>query len=64
MGGGDLYFAEKILDQNTAIHFWGLKINIKQVAQWAAMAHNGASILFGDTLIYNAQRQVTLNLKQ
>ena len=36
----------------------------KQVAQWARIAHLGASIVFGDTLIYDAQRQVTLNLKQ
>ena len=31
----------------------------KQVAQWATIAHLGASIMFGDTLIYDAQRQVT-----
>ena len=37
---------------------------IKQVAQWATIAHLGASIKFGDALIYDAQRQVTLNLKQ
>ena len=37
---------------------------LKQVAQWAAIAHLGASIMFGDTLIYDAQKQVTLNLKQ
>ena len=36
----------------------------KQVAQWATIAHLGASIMFGDTSIYDAQRQVTLNLKQ
>ena len=36
----------------------------KQVAQWATIAHNEASIMFGDTIIYDAQRQVTLNLKQ
>ena len=36
----------------------------KQVAQWATVAHLGTSILFGDTIIYGAQRQVTLNLKQ
>ena len=35
----------------------------KQVAQWATIAHHGASIMFGDT-IYDAQRQITLNLKQ
>ena len=35
----------------------------KQVAQWATIAHHGASIMFEDTTIYNAQRQVTLNLK-
>ena len=37
---------------------------IKQVAQWATIAHHGASIMFGDTIIYDAQRQITLNLKQ
>ena len=36
----------------------------KHVAQWVTIAHLGASIMFGDTLIYDAQRQVTLNLKQ
>ena len=37
---------------------------VKQVAQWATIAHHGASIMFGDTIIYDAQRQITLNLKQ
>ena len=36
----------------------------KQVAQWATIAHLGASIMFGDTIIYDARRQVILNLKQ
>ena len=36
----------------------------KKVAQWAPIAHLGASIMFRDTIIYDAQRQVTLNLKQ
>ena len=36
----------------------------QQVAQWATIAHLGASIMFGDTIIDDAQRQVTLNLKQ
>ena len=36
----------------------------KQVAQCAMIAHLVASIMFGDTIIYDAQRQVTLNLKQ
>ena len=39
-----------------------IKIN-KQVAQWATIAHLGASIMFGNTIIYDAQWQVTLNLK-
>ena len=34
---------------------------IKQVAQWATIAHLGASIMFGDTIIDEAQGQVTLN---
>ena len=37
---------------------------LRQVAQWATMAHHGASIMFGDTIIYDAQRQITLNWKQ
>ena len=37
---------------------------IKQVAQWATIAHFGASIIFGDTLLYGVQRQVTQTLKQ
>ena len=37
---------------------------IKQVAQWATIAHLRASIIFGDTIIDDADRQVTLNLKQ
>ena len=36
----------------------------KQVALWATIAHHRASIMFGDTIIYDAQRQITLNLKQ
>ena len=36
----------------------------KQVAQWATIAHHGASIMFGDTISYDAQKQITLNLKQ
>ena len=36
----------------------------KQVANGATIAHLGASIMFGDSIIYDAQRQVTLNLKQ
>ena len=41
-----------------------LSIQLKQVAQWATTAHHGASIMFGDTIIYDVQRQITLNLKQ
>ena len=33
-------------------------------AQWALIAHLGASIMFEDTLIYDTVRQVTLNLKK
>ena len=36
----------------------------QQVAQWATIAHLGASIVFGDTIIDDAQGQVTLYLKQ
>ena len=32
--------------------------------QWATIAHLGACIMFGYTIIDDAQRQVTLNLKQ
>ena len=37
---------------------------LEQVAQWATIAHLGASIMYGDTIIDDAQRQVTPNLKQ
>ena len=36
----------------------------KQVAKWATIAHHGVSITFEDTIIYDAQRQITLTLKQ
>ena len=40
-------------------------VNIhKQVAQWAAIAHLKASIMLGDTFIFDVQRQVTLSLKK
>ena len=39
-------------------------MKMKQVAQWATIAHLGASIMFKDTIIDDAQRRVTLNLKQ
>ena len=35
----------------------------EQVAQWETIAHLGTS-MFGDTIIYDALRQVTLSLKQ
>ena len=38
--------------------------DIKQVAQWATIAHLGASIMFGAAIIDDAQWQVNLNLKQ
>ena len=41
-----------------------LSVSFKQVAQWATIAHLGASIMFGDTIMDDAQRQVTMNLKQ
>ena len=45
-----------------------LKTNVmwitKQVAQWATIANLRASIMFGDTIIDDAERQVILNLKQ
>ena len=44
-------------------HSFG-QFNFTQVAQWATIAQLGASIVVGDTIIYDAQRQVTLNLKQ
>ena len=40
------------------------KTTMKQVAKWATIPLLGASILFGDTIINVAQRQITLNLKQ
>ena len=33
---------------------------LEQVAQWATIANLGASIMFGNTIIYDAQWQVTL----
>ena len=33
----------------------------QQVAQWATIAYLGASIMFGDNIILDAQWQVTLN---
>ena len=36
----------------------------KQVAQGATFANQGANIMFGDTIVDDTQRQVTLNLKQ
>ena len=36
----------------------------RQVAKWAMIALLGASIMFGDTITYDAQMQVTLNLNQ
>ena len=49
---------------NTIKRKW-LKVTsyFQQVAQWATIAHLGASIMFGKTIIYDAQWQVTLNLK-
>ena len=39
-------------------------LETKQVAHWATIAHLGAGIMFGDTIIDDVQRQVTLTLKQ
>ena len=56
------------LDTNDGLYLYHIPVparrNDKQVAQWATIAHHGASIMFGDTIIYDAQRQITLNLKQ
>ena len=41
-----------------------IKLLFKQVAQWATIAQLEVSIMFGDTLKYDTQRKVTLNLKQ
>ena len=41
-----------------------IELKFKQVAQWAAIAHLRASMMFGDTIIYDDLRQITLNLKQ
>ena len=35
----------------------------KHVAQWATIAHLRARIMFGNTIFYNAQKQVTLEKK-
>ena len=48
-----------------SMYSWaGAAGNLKQVAQWVTIAHLEASIMFGDTIIDDAQRQVSLNLKQ
>ena len=44
--------------------FWFKDHNLKQVAQWATIGHDGPSIMFEDTIIYDAQRQVILNSDQ
>ena len=36
----------------------------EQVAQCARIAHLKASTMFGDTINYDALKQITLNLKQ
>ena len=41
---------------NIEYHF----AEIQQVAQWATIAHLGASIMFGKSIIYDAQWQVAL----
>ena len=41
---------------NIEFHF----AEIQQVAQWATIAHLGASIMFGKSIIYDAQWQVAL----
>ena len=38
------------------------KFHDKQVAQWATIAHLRASIMFADTILDDAQRQVTQEL--
>ena len=45
----------KPLPTLSGIWILSLLIN-KQVAQWATIAHHGASIMLGDTKIYDAQR--------
>ena len=37
---------------------------MEQVAIWVTIAHLGVIIILGDTIIYDDQRQVTLDLKQ
>ena len=39
-------------------------VSLRQFAQWGMIAHLRASVMFGDTIFYNAQKQVALNLKQ
>ena len=42
--------------ENDGVH----KAHIKQLAHMATIPHLGASIMFGKTVIYDAQWQVTL----
>ena len=50
--------------ENLYFSWQTVKTPMKQVAKWATIPLLGASILFGDTIINDAQRQITLNLKQ
>ena len=40
--------------------FLKAQIRSRHIKQWATIAHLGASIMFGKTIIYDAQWQVTL----
>ena len=59
-----LHDITKLIELNVNFKIFLNKSDRKQVAQWATIAHHGASIMFGDTIIYDAQTQGTLNLKQ
>ena len=52
---------QRMLEMSRCLYTFG---NFKQVAQWATIAHLGDTIMFGDIIIYDAQRQVTLHFKQ
>ena len=53
----DQLIHQKPADQDSLVYIHIMKLNHqidKQVAQWAMIAHLGASIMFGDTIIHDA----------
>ena len=57
---GNLVLRRRLFTKWAALSEWKSQRLSKQVAQWATIAHLGASIVFGKTIIYDAQWQVAL----